>query len=177
LPHHLRLGYSYCDSNNQVEQVKDMQPSRQLSQPWTAVLVTCVLVALCGTGILDAVDGGNHPGKHPHGVIRPYPTEAVIWTCGIMTIETVILYCILRPNTFVHRPRRMFVALAVFVPLWITEGFFSLATDLPRYCYSNALFLTYLVLFLGLLSIISLPHDFGRRHATRPHQSPDVTKP
>jgi hypothetical protein len=175
LPSSIRSGYIRL-LNNQVAQTKDIQTSPQLPPRWTAVLLSCGLVALWLFGVLSAIDGGHHPGKHPRGVIRPYPTEAVAWICARITVETVLLYFLLRPNTFARHPRRTLIALAVFVPLWMVDGIALLATDLPAYCYSNPLFLSYVVLFLGLLFIISFSDDLGRRKLTPHDQTRDSAK-
>lgn len=134
-----------------------MQPFRQLSPRRTAILLSCGLLVLCLIGVLTAIEGGHHPGKHPRGVIRPYPTEAVIQISSIITVETVVLFCILRPGSFSRRPRRAPIALAIFGLLWIADFFLiSGWTDQAGYAYANGGFLCVAVVFLAILSVLTL---------------------
>ena len=161
-----------------MAQPKDIQTSRQLSPRWTALLLTLAILALCFAGILEAVEGGKNPGYVSPYTFHPYPTEAVTWTCGIMIAEALGLYFILRPLTFAHHPRRALIALAVFGFLWGADFFFIGGwTDQAGYAYANGFFLRYVLLFLGVLFIISLSDDLGRRKLT-PHDQPnDAAEP
>ena len=118
-------------------------------------LITAALLVLWTVGLRDAVLGGFNPGYTKHDPSRPYPLHDVLITCGIITGEAALLYGLLRPRSFDLHRGRVFLALGVFVVLWIADFLlFSAATDLPGFCYSNGFFLLLTVGFLAVLALI-----------------------
>jgi len=109
---------------------------------WISYLLTASLIVLWAIGVLDAVLGGMQPGYARRDVIHPYPLWAVVITCAIITVESVGLFAILRPASFIEHPRRAVIGFAICLPVCGAEFFFvSGWTDQAGYCYSNGLFL------------------------------------
>ncbi len=118
--------------------------------------MTGILLLIWAAGLRDAILGGLQLGYVRHDIIHPYPLKPVLWTCGIITGETALLFAILRPFSFA-KPGRAWVALAVFGTLWIADFILvSSWTDQPGYRYSNGFFLLVAVGFLIVASALNL---------------------
>jgi len=101
-------------------------------------------------------------------IIHPYPFVAVTVTCGIITVEAVALYAILRPPTYSQHPRRAVAAFAIFLPWCVAEFFFiSGWTDQAGYCYANGLFLRFTLVLLLVIACFG----FLARTRTRTQRS------
>jgi hypothetical protein len=133
--------------------------SKQLSTRntrWFALLLTNVMLLIWGVGLADAILGGLNPGYVSHAADRPYPVRGVLTVCGVITAESALLFGIVRPFSLLSH-RRVLIALAVFVPLWIAEFILiSGWTDQAGYCYSNGLFLLCAVCFLSVAAVLSI---------------------
>ena len=122
---------------------------------WFALLLTIAMFTIWGAALIDAVEGGLNPGFVRHRADRPFPVREVATVCGIITFEFAALFAIIRPFSL-SGPRRVLIALALFVPLWIAENFLiSSWTDQAGYCYSNGFFLFCAVCFLSVTAIIA----------------------
>src|SRR5947209_2643134 len=103
---------------------------------WFGLFMTSALIFIWGIGLTHAIWGGLNPGYVRHAADHPYPVRAVFITCCIITVEFVLLFSILRPFSL-SSPRRLWVALGIFAPLWITDFMLiSGWTDRAGYCYS-----------------------------------------
>jgi hypothetical protein len=117
-------------------------------------VLTLGIVVVWGLGIASAIIGGSNPGYVRRDIPHPYPTIGVMVMCAIISVEAVAVYAILRPRSFVARPRRALAGLAVFVPLAMAEYFFlSGWTDQAGYCYANGLFLRSALIYLVIAAI------------------------
>jgi hypothetical protein len=122
---------------------------------WFALLLTSALLTIWDAALIHAVWGGLDPGYVHDRADRPYPVRRVLTVCGIITLEFAALFAIIRPFSL-SGPRRVPIAIAVFVPLWIAELFFiSGWTDQAGYCYSNGFFLFRAVCLLSVAAVIA----------------------
>ena len=138
------------------------------SKPPTSMLryvLSLGIVAIWGLGVASAVIGGNNPGYVRRDIPHPYPTGGVLFVCAIISVEAIALYAILRPRSFVARPSRAIVALAVFVPLAVAEYLFlSGWTDQAGHCYANGFFLRSALIYLVIAAVAGQIMRMGARH-------------
>ena len=111
----------------------------------------------------NAIWGGLNPGFVIDPRNRPYPVREVWIVCQIITAESALLFAIIRPFSLA-RPRRVWLALAVFVPIeMVDNGFFSGWSDQPGHYYSNGIFLFFTNVFLFISAVVT--HVVFRRRA------------
>ena len=99
------------------------------------------------------VRAGKEPGLVVSRVLRPYPWADVLWTCGVLAIETAVLYVILRPYSFRWSWGRFGSALLLACGLLSWEVS-AIGTDMPGYVYMPAAFAlitTVVLLIAGLV--------------------------
>ena len=112
-----------------------------------------------------AVNWGQYPGLIAGTELPPYPWKGVVITCGVLAVETAILYAILRPVTFHRSWWRLGFAL-LYGGLLLVVSAFTFVTDMPGYYYVPAYFsaATMLALFMFAL-VLGLAGLLRRRHA------------
>ena len=117
--------------------------------------MTTLMLLLWGNGLVHAILGGLNPGKVSHRAEHPYPVGGVLEFCIIITVESGLMFAIVRPFNL-PRLRRFVIALAVFIALSIADYvFISGWTDQDGYCYSNRYFLFCAVCFLTASAFLS----------------------
>ena len=151
-----------------AEQRELLRPNISTSKPPTLILrymLSVGIVAIWGLGVASAVIGGSNPGYVRMDVPHPYPTGGVLFVCAIISVEATALYAILRPRSFVARPSRAIVALAVFVPLAVAEYLFlSGWTDQAGHCYANGFFLRSALIYLVIAAVAGQITRMRARH-------------
>jgi hypothetical protein len=124
---------------------------------WGALLIIGILLSIWVMGLSHAFQDGfwsNVEKTRPAPFI--YPMDGVLVACRNITAEFVMLFAILRPFSF-SGPRRLLIALAVFLPLQIGEQIFvSGWLHQPGYKYSNGVFLTNVVGCLIIAAVLNL---------------------
>ena len=105
-------------------------------------------------GVAATIIGGHNPGYVPQDEPHPYPIVGVVVMSGIITLEAVGLYAIVRPCNLTALGNRSLLALGIFILWTVGEYLFVRGwTDQAGYWFANAFFLRSALVYLVIAII------------------------
>jgi hypothetical protein len=100
---------------------------------------------------------GNRPDRYAMDVLHAqssYPTRGVLGWIALTTVESAILYAIIRPSTYQHSWKRAAAALLLFFPWLLASG--VLLIHQPPYVFAHFLWVALINLILMGLCAFAL---------------------
>jgi len=118
-----------------------------------------LLLIVWALAVGHALIGGTDPGFRPLSTGFEYPWWPVARVCAVVTLESLVLYAVLRRAPFTRRSQRAFAAFGLAFALLGFEMFFQ-RTDQAGWAYTN-------VAFAGLATLMLMGYGLGLAGSAR----------